>query len=237
MARRGMPSPQFALKGKTCDPGVTNVRNTASPHWRRGLGPSNRCLVPFTSFSECEAGPDGKKVPVWFALDDNRPLAAFSGIWTNWTSVRKTKEGEVTADRPIRVPDHGAERGRRSRPPEGNAGDLDDGGQVRHLAAGAGGRGHGASEAAGGRDVESRCEGTASGRFQLHVKSRPPMTAKRDFPVYKVRRYLEPGPIVLVSSRWRGKTNIMTMGWHTVMEFAPSLIGCVIASAMLGIAA
>jgi flavin reductase (DIM6/NTAB) family NADH-FMN oxidoreductase RutF len=35
---------------------------------------------------------------------------------------------------------------------------------------------------------------------------------------------------VLVSSRWRGKTNIMTMGWHTVMEFAPSLIGCVIAS-------
>ncbi|MBB4200636.1 flavin reductase [Rhodoblastus sphagnicola] len=56
------------------------------------------------------------------------------------------------------------------------------------------------------------------------------MIAKRDFPVYKVRRYLEPGPIVLVSSRWRGKTNIMTMGWHTVMEFAPSLIGCVIAS-------
>ena len=56
------------------------------------------------------------------------------------------------------------------------------------------------------------------------------MTAKRDFPVYKVRRYLDPGPIILVSSRWRGKTNIMTMGWHTVMEFAPSLIGCVIAS-------
>jgi flavin reductase (DIM6/NTAB) family NADH-FMN oxidoreductase RutF len=55
------------------------------------------------------------------------------------------------------------------------------------------------------------------------------MTAKRDFPVHKVRRYLEPGPIVLVSSRWRGKANIMTMGWHTVMEFAPSLIGCVIA--------
>jgi flavin reductase (DIM6/NTAB) family NADH-FMN oxidoreductase RutF len=54
------------------------------------------------------------------------------------------------------------------------------------------------------------------------------MTAKRDFPVHKVRRYLEPGPIVLVTSRWRGKTNIMTMGWHTVMEFAPSLIGCVI---------
>ena len=53
---------------------------------------------------------------------------------------------------------------------------------------------------------------------------------KSDFPVSQVRRYLEPGPIVLVSSRWQGRTNIMTMGWHTVMEFTPSLVGCVIAS-------
>jgi flavin reductase (DIM6/NTAB) family NADH-FMN oxidoreductase RutF len=53
--------------------------------------------------------------------------------------------------------------------------------------------------------------------------------AKLDFPVDDVRRYLEPGPIVLVSSAWRGEKNIMTMGWHTVMEFTPSLIGCVIA--------
>jgi flavin reductase (DIM6/NTAB) family NADH-FMN oxidoreductase RutF len=52
---------------------------------------------------------------------------------------------------------------------------------------------------------------------------------KKDFPLGEVRRYLEPGPIVLVSSRWRGKTNIMTMGWHTVMEFTPSLVGCIIA--------
>jgi flavin reductase (DIM6/NTAB) family NADH-FMN oxidoreductase RutF len=53
---------------------------------------------------------------------------------------------------------------------------------------------------------------------------------KTDFPVSQVRRYLEPGPIVLVSSKWRGKTNIMTMGWHMVMEFAPSLIACLISS-------
>ncbi len=52
---------------------------------------------------------------------------------------------------------------------------------------------------------------------------------KTDFPVANVRRYLEPGPIVLVSSAWRDKRNIMTMGWHTVMEFTPSLVGCVIA--------
>lgn len=53
---------------------------------------------------------------------------------------------------------------------------------------------------------------------------------KRDFPVAEIRRYLEPGPIVLVTSCWKGRNNVMTMGWHTVMEFTPSLIGCVIAS-------
>lgn len=52
---------------------------------------------------------------------------------------------------------------------------------------------------------------------------------KKDFPVEKVRKFLEPGPVVLVSSHWKGQSNIMTMGWHTVMEFTPSLIGCIIA--------
>lgn len=53
---------------------------------------------------------------------------------------------------------------------------------------------------------------------------------KVDLPVSNIRRLLEPGPIVLVCSAWQGETNIMTMGWHTVMEFVPSLVGCVIAS-------
>lgn len=98
MARWGMPSPIFALKGRNCDPGVTNIRNTASPHWRRWLGPEHRCVVPFTSFSENEHLPDGTKPPVWFALDVIRPLACFAGIWTRWTSVRKVREGETTND-------------------------------------------------------------------------------------------------------------------------------------------
>ena len=59
MARWGMPSPAFAIKGKKTDPGVTNIRNAGSPHWRRWLGPPNRCLVPFTSFSENESLADG----------------------------------------------------------------------------------------------------------------------------------------------------------------------------------
>lgn len=97
MARWGMPSPAFALKGRTTDPGVTNIRNTSSPHWRRWLGPAHRCLVPFTSFSEYDT-VDGKKVPVWFAFGEERPLAFFAGLWCNWTSTRKKAEGEVTAD-------------------------------------------------------------------------------------------------------------------------------------------
>jgi putative SOS response-associated peptidase YedK len=77
--------------------GTTNIRNVNSAHWKRWLGPEHRCLVPFTSFSEYDT-IDGKKVPVWFAPDASRPLLAFAGLWTNWTSVRKAKEGEVTAD-------------------------------------------------------------------------------------------------------------------------------------------
>ncbi len=99
MARWGMPSPAFALEGKKSDPGVTNVRNTKSPHWRRWLGVENRCLVPFTSFSEPEPRPNGRRPPAWFALGPDRPLAFFAGVHApGWTGVRKAKEGEVTAD-------------------------------------------------------------------------------------------------------------------------------------------
>jgi putative SOS response-associated peptidase YedK len=68
MARWGMPSSQKALidatkkraeklqaKGKTVDfkellrmepdSGTTNIRNVGSAHWKRWLGPDNRCLV------------------------------------------------------------------------------------------------------------------------------------------------------------------------------------------------
>jgi flavin reductase (DIM6/NTAB) family NADH-FMN oxidoreductase RutF len=55
-----------------------------------------------------------------------------------------------------------------------------------------------------------------------------PRYTKADFPVSNVRRFIEPGPIVLVSSAHRGATNIMTMGWHMIMEFEPSLVGCYI---------
>ncbi len=100
MARWGMPSPAFALAGKEGDAtrpdrGITNIRNTASPHWRRWLAPAYRCLVPFTAFAEHVATPAGAR-PLWFAPAAGAPLACFAGIATRWTGVRKRAEGEVT---------------------------------------------------------------------------------------------------------------------------------------------
>ena len=51
---------------------------------------------------------------------------------------------------------------------------------------------------------------------------------KRAFPLSKIRRFLEPGPIVLVTSAWKRERNIMTMGWHMMMQFSPALFGCYI---------
>lgn len=52
--------------------------------------------------------------------------------------------------------------------------------------------------------------------------------AKQDFPVENTRRHLEPGPVVLVSSHWKGETNIMTLGWHMMLAFSPALFSCYI---------
>lgn len=99
LARWGMPSPEFALQGRRVDPGVVNVRNPGSNHWKRWLGAAHRCVVPFTSFSVTERSVIGRKSTIWFALDRTRPLAFFAGIWTpQWRAVRRIKEGETTSD-------------------------------------------------------------------------------------------------------------------------------------------
>jgi flavin reductase (DIM6/NTAB) family NADH-FMN oxidoreductase RutF len=54
--------------------------------------------------------------------------------------------------------------------------------------------------------------------------------AKRSYPLSKVYGLLEPGPVVLVTTARKGQANIMTMSWHTMMEFEPPLIGCVISA-------
>jgi putative SOS response-associated peptidase YedK len=125
MARWGIPSPQFALKGRNSDPGVTNVRNVASPHWRRWLGVESRCVVPFTSFSENEALPDGSHPPVWFALDDSRP-ARILHRHLDALDLCAQSEGRRDDERHFCVPDDGAERGRQADSLQGHAGHPDE---------------------------------------------------------------------------------------------------------------
>jgi flavin reductase (DIM6/NTAB) family NADH-FMN oxidoreductase RutF len=54
--------------------------------------------------------------------------------------------------------------------------------------------------------------------------------AKKSFPLSKVYGLLEPGPVVLVTTAREGRTNIMTMSWHTMLDFEPPVLGCVISS-------
>jgi flavin reductase (DIM6/NTAB) family NADH-FMN oxidoreductase RutF len=51
---------------------------------------------------------------------------------------------------------------------------------------------------------------------------------KKSFPLSKIRRFIEPGPIVMVSSAHKGERDIMTMGWHMMLGFEPATIGCFI---------
>ena len=123
-ARWGLPSSKKALfdaatrradklraKGKDVDfprllelepdSGTTNVRNTASSHWKPWLTPANRCLVPFTAFSEPGRDAQDRYRPVWFRLagDDPEPLAFFAGVHVrDHSCVRKMKTGLETCD-------------------------------------------------------------------------------------------------------------------------------------------
>ncbi|WP_298158777.1 SOS response-associated peptidase family protein [Brevundimonas sp.] len=124
MARWGMPSSKKALfdatvkrveklraKGQVIDDegfkhylelepdkGTTNVRNTASPHWRPWLSPASRCLVPFNAFSEPDQDHQRTLKPVWFAMSPDQPLTFFAGVWTPHACVRKIKTGREAFD-------------------------------------------------------------------------------------------------------------------------------------------
>lgn len=93
----GMPTPpQFNVNSKgeplAYDRGVTNIRNTNSPHWRRWLGQAHRCLVPFTTFSE----PDEKHKNHFFRFTDDREVAFMAGICAPLTRQIKKSDPAPT---------------------------------------------------------------------------------------------------------------------------------------------
>jgi len=53
---------------------------------------------------------------------------------------------------------------------------------------------------------------------------------KRALALSQVYRMLEPGPVVLVTTAARGRTNVMPMSWHMMMEFEPPLLGCIVSA-------
>ena len=54
--------------------------------------------------------------------------------------------------------------------------------------------------------------------------------AKKSIPLSKVYGLLEPGPVVMVTTSREERPNIMTMSWHTMMDFEPPMVGCVISN-------
>jgi len=53
---------------------------------------------------------------------------------------------------------------------------------------------------------------------------------KKSFPLSQVYRLLEPGPIVMISTARKGRANVMTMSWHTMIDFTPPLVGLIISN-------
>ena len=61
--------------------------------------------------------------------------------------------------------------------------------------------------------------------------------AKRSYPLPKVYGLLEPGPVLLLTTAHNGRANVMTLSWHTMMEFEPPLVGCVVSGRNFSFAA
>lgn len=59
----------------------------------------------------------------------------------------------------------------------------------------------------------------------------------KELPLADVYRLLEPGPVVLLTTCHKGRANVMTMSWHTMVEFTPPLVACVVSRADYSFAA
>ena len=110
--RWGMPGPIFPTKGgKPARPSfITNIRNTASGHWKRWLAGTNvtsggekhaggRCIVPAIAFAEPDKTTSKPVINRWFGRTDGLPFF-FAGVWREWTGDHGT----------IKAPDIGRHR-------------------------------------------------------------------------------------------------------------------------------
>ncbi|MFC1752708.1 flavin reductase family protein [Thermoproteota archaeon] len=56
---------------------------------------------------------------------------------------------------------------------------------------------------------------------------------RREVPKSNATRLINPGGVILVSSHYKGKSNIITLAWHTPISKTPTLIGIAIAKSHL----
>jgi len=144
MARWGMPPSKSALAGKKSEP-----RRDQRPQRRvPSLAAMARTRVPLRravhEFRRHGLQPDASRPPVWFAFDETRPLA--SSPASGRALLGAEGPGGRDDERPLLLPDDGAERGGGARSSQVDAGDPDDHGRGRELAGRA--RGGGARAAA-----------------------------------------------------------------------------------------
>jgi flavin reductase (DIM6/NTAB) family NADH-FMN oxidoreductase RutF len=52
--------------------------------------------------------------------------------------------------------------------------------------------------------------------------------ARKAYPLANAYGLLEPGPVVLLSTLAAERPNAMAMSWHTMLDFEPPLVGCVV---------
>jgi flavin reductase (DIM6/NTAB) family NADH-FMN oxidoreductase RutF len=53
----------------------------------------------------------------------------------------------------------------------------------------------------------------------------------RTLALSRVYPLIEPGPVVLLTTAHRGRANVMAMSWHTMVDFEPPLLACVVSDA------
>ena len=51
---------------------------------------------------------------------------------------------------------------------------------------------------------------------------------KKIFPLNKVNSLIQSGPVILLSTFYKGKNNFMPISWHTMLDFNPPLIAVIV---------
>jgi len=101
------------------------------------------------------------------AVDDAMRAAINRRSGPHSVAIAARSRSRSRPSRRLRLPDDGAERDRRAHPPEGHAGNSDDGRRARRLDARAVGRGEGAAAALARRRIAYRCTRRRQGRRGL----------------------------------------------------------------------